>query len=203
MAKRNYRKSSKKIQPAELKIGFTVKNTGKNYVDLSQSASLVNRRFYRQGLNWAVSHFTFYKSTPTETGAVGVTVSKLPTSWVLSNAWEKSFIAWQKMNNEALAEAPSVKPNFLDFKIFANADHHTLGIGANVLPTDVQNNTISTGDWESSKVVVPFGPASPGNTAEFEFVALGASYPGISPASGFNAVSLIRDTLLLGVYLIL
>ena len=179
-----------KIQPAELKIAFTVKNTGKNYIDLSQSASLINRRFYRQGLNWAVSHFTFYKSTPTETGAAGVTVSRLPQSWIMSNAWEKSFRSWQKMNNEALAESPSVKPKFLDFKIYMDAGHHTAGYAANVLPTDVANNAITVGEWESSKLRIP-DTTIVGNTRDREMIAIGPSYPG-NGASGLNAVSLIE-----------
>ena len=28
-----------------------------SYIDLSQCASIINRRFYRQGLNWAVAGF--------------------------------------------------------------------------------------------------------------------------------------------------
>ena len=42
-----------------------------------------------------------------------------------------------------------------------------------------------------SKIVVPFGPASPANTTDFELIATGASYPGAG-ASGVNAVSLIE-----------
>ncbi len=179
-----------KIQPAELKLAFTINESGKNYLDISQAASLINRRFYRQGLNWAVSHFTFYKNSPTETGSAGVSVAKLPTSWIMSNAWEKAFRAWQKMNNEALAENPSVKPKFLDFKIYANADHHQLGFARNLLPTDIQGNTITPGEWESSKLRIPDTTVL-GNTRDREMIAIGASYPG-NGATGQNAVSLIE-----------
>ncbi len=180
-----------KIQPAELKLAFTIKNSGKNYIDLSQSASLINRRFYRQGLNWAVSHFTFYKSTPTESNAVGVTIAKLPSSWIMSNAWEKGFRAWQKMNSEASEEAPSVRPKFLDFKIYANKDHHTAGFGSNLLPTDVQANQITPGEWVASKFIIPDTTSATGGIENREVLALGASYPGIG-ASGLGAVSLIE-----------
>ena len=51
-------KSSNKIQPSELTLRFRTPDfSGSDsfYVDLSQAASLVNRRFYRQGINWAVA----------------------------------------------------------------------------------------------------------------------------------------------------
>ena len=59
MAKRKYSKMSK-IQPAEMTLNFVTDTVdagtvGNFYIDLSQCASIVNRRFYRQGINWAVS----------------------------------------------------------------------------------------------------------------------------------------------------
>ena len=180
-----------KIQPAELKIALQMRAAGYHYVDLSQCASIINRRFYRQGLNWAVSHFTFYKTTPTETGADGVSVSKLPNTWVMSNAWEKSFRAWQRMNKEALAENESVKPKFLDFKVFMNSAHHTAGSAANLRPVDQAANLATAGEWVYSKVVVPETTTGTGAVTEYELIAIGANNPGVG-ASGLNAKSLIE-----------
>jgi hypothetical protein len=154
-----------------------------SYLDLSQVASLVNRRFYRQGINWAVAGFKFIGAT----GLAGeISITKLPNTWVLANSWEKSMRTWMKMNREALAETESVRPKFLDFKIYADSGHHQAGYAANLLPSG-----ITAGEWIPSKAVVPFGPASPGNTAEFEFVAVGQNFPGAG-ASGLNAVSMIE-----------
>ena len=77
----------------------------RSYIDLSQVASLVNRRFYRQGINWAVAGF---KVSSTRTGFVNI--FKLPNTWVMSNAWEKSMRTWMRMNKEAMEEAASVRP---------------------------------------------------------------------------------------------
>ena len=63
-----------------------------------------------------------------------VTISKLPNTWTMSNSWRKSMEAWQKMNREALQETESVRPRFLDFKVYADADHHQLGFGQNLIP---------------------------------------------------------------------
>ena len=189
MAKRSYSRKGSKIQPAAMTLTFNydVAETPNAFIDLSQVASLVNRRFYRQGINWAVAGF---KVLTTGTGQIQI--SKLPNSWVMSNSWEKSFRTWTKMNSEAMEETPSIRPKFLDFKIYADAAHHQLGFGANLLPVSSGLGAFAPGEWIPSKAVVPFGPASPGNTAEFEFVATGGNFPGASAATGFNAVSLIE-----------
>ena len=125
----------KKIEPAVKTLLFQLDGSEggpyEYYIDLSQCASLVNRRFYRQGINWAVSSMKLFTSVGT---VAEVSVEKLPETWVMSNAWMKGFKAWQRMNNEALEENESVRPRFLDFKIYADAEHHNNGYGANLLP---------------------------------------------------------------------
>jgi len=187
MAKRSYSRKGNKIQPAEQTLTFVQEETGAATIDTSQCASLVNRRFYRQGINWAVAGFKFSSTSPGR-----INVSKLPNTWVMSNAWEKSFRTWTKMNNMAMEETESIRPKFLDFKVYADSLHHTAGYNANLLPISLTSGNAVAGEWVSSKAVVPFGPASPGNTVEFEFVATGQNFPGISPATGHNAVSLIE-----------
>ncbi len=188
---RNTRRSHgvKKIEPAVMTLAFTTSPSAggviNDYIDLSQVASLVNRRFYRQGLNWAVAGIKVLGVKD-----ANIIVSKLPTTWVMSNAWEKGFRTWQKMNNEALQEAESVKPKFLDFKIYADSNHHNAGFGANLLPSDAANNVFTAGEWSSSKYVVPAGGTT--NVSSREVIAIGANYPGVSAATGLNAVSLIE-----------
>lgn len=178
MAKRNYRKSSKKIQPAVQNLffatpEFSVPGGGLRtdfYIDISQCASLVNRRFYRQGLNWAVAGFKFNTSTDIDS----IEILKLPNTWVMSNSWEKAFRAWQKMNNNALEETPSIKPKFLDFKIYADDDHKDFK--NNLMPyagTPSASSRYIEGEWEPSKVVVPSQTA---NTVQsYEILATGAT----------------------------
>ncbi len=150
-------------------------------------ACLVNRRFYRQGINWAVGGF---KVSSLKAGTV--TLGKLPNTWVMSNSWEKGFRAWQRMNDEALAESESVKPRFLDYKIYANSDHHAAGFDGNLLPISFTGSGATAGEWEPSKMQIPTGTAgSQGNVATREIIAVGANYPGVG-FSGLDAVSLIE-----------
>ena len=184
-------KRMKKIEPAvqTLNFNFSVSagTTVNQTLDLSQCASLVNRRFYRQGINWAVSGIKVLTTGENNIGSI--TVQKLPETWVMSNAWEKGFRVWQRMNNEALEESESVRPRFLDFKIYADDVHHIAGYGANLLPLS-SVGTFLPGEWAPSKVHIP--TASPGYlAADREMIAVGASYPG-NGASGYNAVSLIE-----------
>jgi hypothetical protein len=104
---------SKKIEPAvqTLTLQTTSVDAGATeqfYVDLSQIASLVNRRFYRQGINWAVGGIKIITSVDGS-----IVTQKLPDTWVMGNAWEKSFRSWQEMNEKALEDTESIRPRFL------------------------------------------------------------------------------------------
>ncbi len=188
MARRKARiPQGKKIQPAVKTLQFTIP-TGNQYIDLSQCASLVNRRFYRQGLNWAVAGFTFFTAQGSS-GSIGI--SKIPDTWVASNAWKKGFATWQKMNNEALEEAESVRPKFLDFKVFMDDIHHAAGSAANLRPLDALGNIYTAGEWDYSSFLIP-DSSNPGAAQDREIIWTGANYPGASPASLLNAVSLIE-----------
>ena len=106
------RRRKSKIQPAVETLSFylqpvpvgTASGTGEiapgqvtYYCDLSQVASLANRRFYRQGLNWAVAGMRFNSTNVINVGGTtlvqqdapegSVVVQKLPNTWVMSNAW--------------------------------------------------------------------------------------------------------------------
>ena len=101
------------------------------YTDLSQCASMMNRKFFRQGLNWAVGGFTFMSAA----AASGqVVVEKLPDTWVMANAWTKGFKMWSDQQREALRTTESVAPKFHDFKIYMDSVHHSDGVALNKTP---------------------------------------------------------------------
>ena len=197
MAKRNYSKRSK-IEPAVQTFTFSTPSTPSGgtqtlYIDLSQVASIMNRRFYRQGINWAVGGFKVITGQPAAGQQLigSVTVEKLPNTWVMANAWTKSFKAWQKMIRNALegAGAESIKGKFLDFKIFADATHHTAGFAGNLLPFSPAG-VATPGEWIPSQFELP-NTTSNLSTPQ-DILAVGPNFPGISPATGRNAVSMIQ-----------
>jgi hypothetical protein len=145
---------AKKIQPAVMTFQYTVPaDTTLNYIDLSESASLLNRRFYRQGLQWVVAGFSLHGSNDAETKSLRV--NRIPNTWMASNAWEKGFRAWDKMNKNAMAENPSLKPKFYDFKIWFSSGHQNEG--GSLIPVDPFGGSYSAyqGEWVMSKYTAP------------------------------------------------
>ncbi|AXH79213.1 MAG: hypothetical protein [Circular genetic element sp.] len=159
------RRTSTKLQPAVRTLTFPIGDlSGGNvkFIDISQAASLVNRRFYRQGINWAVSGFTLHTSNvDAAVGTGSISIAKIPNTWVVSNAWEKAFRAWNKQQMDAVddAGAESAVARFRDFKVFADGAHVENGIIDNMLPgnlTDTNNwEYFAPGEWEASQIVLP------------------------------------------------
>ncbi len=188
MARRKARiPQGKKLQPSVKTMRFFLTRGASQYIDLSQCASLMNRRFYRQGLNWAVAGFSLF----TDTGTGEFVVYKIPDTWVASNAWEKGFHTWNELNDRALEEVESIKPKFTDFKVYMDGTHHAAGSGANLIPLDEAGNPYTQGEWDYSSIVIP-NQAAPGSSLDFDIIWTGGNYPGVSPATGKNAVSLIE-----------
>jgi len=177
--------SGSKIQPAPMTLTFATPDTagGRYYIDLSQAASIANRRFYRQGINWAVAGIKVISSK-----AGTFSVGKLPNTWVLSNAWEKMFRAWQRQQREVLEDGSqqSVRAKFNDFKIFADDQHLASGVSNNLLPVSYSGAVVNPGEWEISQIVIP-NYGTPGNNYEPYIIAVGDDVPGTG-----GAISMIK-----------
>ena len=179
----------RKLEPAVQTIAFTLP-FGDSTIDLSQCASIVNRRFYRQGINWVVAGFRVIKPGATPEAGTGVGVTRLPNTWILGNAWEKTFRHWQDLNKRAIEAGESLPGRFTDFKVFMDDIHHAAGKDQNLLPINSAGNVATVGEWEYSKIVIP-DTNNPGFSTEREIIAVGANYPATGP-SGLNAVSMIE-----------
>ncbi|AXQ66538.1 MAG: putative capsid protein [Circoviridae sp.] len=164
-------KKRNKIQPAAMTLTLSSRSVeagtvNRSYIDLSQVASIVNRRFYRQGINWAVAGFKFQALGPGT-----IQVCKLPNTWVTSNSWEKAFRMWNKQQMEAVddAGAQSTVAKFRDFKVFMEVNHVEDFIAngedlnaTNLLPiasTAVAGTPVPVlsagGEWQPSQIVIP------------------------------------------------
>ena len=171
----------KKLQPSALTFTFATTPgapgaTVRSTIDLSQCASILNRRFYRQGLNWAVAGFKI-----SSTGPGLALCGKVPNTWSTSNAWHKTFALWNKQMNDALEEGgnESLRARFSDFKVFADPAHRTAGFAGNLLPMDFGAATATAGEWDASHVVLPQTAADGTGTlidpTEFTLHMVGAS----------------------------
>ena len=159
------------MDPVQLKFGFDMPAApGTYYLDLSQVASLANRKFLRQGLNWAVSNIEFWSD-----GNSSCTISKLPQTWVMANSWNKGFASWRESRDQVLDGNPSIEAKYSDFKIYFDSQHQILGVANNILPYGFSTSLglDDSYEWESSELEIPNDPV-PGAVATYNVHALGA-----------------------------
>ena len=148
MAKKSYK--GPRMDPAVMRMSFDIESDVK-YLDLSQCASILNRRFYKQGIQWAVARITFVDTLGTADGTINV--QKIPTTWVAANSWKKSESAWDQMNDNAMEFTEGVKPRYYDYKIHMDQTHVASGFATNLLPLGF--TTATAGEWLPSEFVIP------------------------------------------------
>ncbi len=158
------------MQPSVLTMAFNVPD-GSSTIDISQCASILNRRFYRQGIQWAVAGFRVFTPIPVEAANKGILISRLPSTWTMGNSWEKAFSFWNRQQREALESAESAAARFRDFKIHMDAAHVDGTFANNLVPIDASSNTADKGEWEESQIVVPniIADASGSTVDPFEY----------------------------------
>lgn len=173
------RRKTTKIQPAVTRLWFHIDpNNERNYVDLSLACSAANRRFYRQGMRWAVAGMTLHTGSNT-TGDFDV--SKVPETWVAKNAFEKSKMLWMKSQDQVLDDQPSIPARYRDFKVFLDGEMTTatkqaVSTAAAVqndilLPVDRNNQIAKYGEWIYSTIQFPVdGGAAPPAARNLHFV---------------------------------
>lgn len=162
MARRKSYKKMASIQPAVTRLWFRIDATNqRNYVDLSLACSAANRRFYRQGITWAVAGMSLH----TTEGASGeFTVSKVPDTWVAKNSHSKAKALWMKSQNQVIDDQPSIKAKYRDYKIYLDEDMVNANItddntpsanGTIMLPIDSEDYNTKIGEWIYSTIQLP------------------------------------------------
>ncbi len=159
----------KKLEPAVLNMTFVLPPHAEGasttaFLDLSQCASKLNRRFYRQGLAWYVGGFSFLS-----TGTGNMTVASVWNNWTTGASWEKTFRTWKKQQDDVMrdAGAESAVAKYRDFKIHMNDHHVDAGFAANMVPVDSDGTPVLAGEWVASTVVLP-NAGGPGVEASFD-----------------------------------
>ena len=171
MAKRKYSMTkTKKIQPVPLKLNYIVSaDQATAYIDLMKDASMLARKFMRQGKLVAIGNVRItMPSASTPTAGNAVYVSTMQNNWCTSNAWHKAFAMWQKQTKEAIADSgsESAVARFRDFKVYMDDNHRDIGNlrPVNLGPFDqvgpypsavVTAPPPKNGEWLYSQIVIP------------------------------------------------
>ncbi len=140
----------------------------RNYIDMMQCHSLVNRVFARQGMNVLIESIEIGVQAG---GAFQASILRLPQHWACVNAWTKTMALWKKQQDETaeMADVESTRARYRDFKVYFDEDHVTAGYGANLLPAGFLITdgigTNETYEWFPSEIVIP-NDGAVGNTTE-------------------------------------
>ena len=187
------RRKARKVPPTEYTI-YAELAEGSTICDLGQLLSQINRKSFRQGMQYAVQSIEFYSDN------ADVVVSRLPHHWPMVNAWVKGMELWRKQQNDTAREAGLVDTiaAHRDFKVFGDAAHAdgsytvmTPKTIANGSPTSENYRTLTSAqgvsasvamDWQHSEIVVP-NKGGVGITEEFYLHVLGDDSTGGNTAS--------------------
>ena len=161
---------------AEKDLWFTFTQAGTYYIDIAQCLSLVNRRFYRQGMQYAVSDLEMNSD-----GVVTNLVYRMPETWIVASAWEKCMRHWLEQQNTFALESgiESTTAAYRDFKVYLDEDHTVLpgGMLGNAVPQGTRDlaalpaNTYY--EWDNSQITIP-NDGGAGVTTERTFHMIGA-----------------------------
>lgn len=157
MAKRRMTRS-RKIQPAQLDLAFTIPSGGgsgadsRSYIDTAKELSKVNRRGYSQARMYAYQGLTFiWRATP-DIATLELSVRTAGNTWVVHNAHVKGEALWHQMQDLVLDDNPSVAGKWHDFKVRLS----TQAVQARTLNVkDGYGVDVKSGEWDLSTFVMP------------------------------------------------
>jgi hypothetical protein len=116
------KKYSKK-SPTITRLAFEFQGSSTQFIDIARALSILNRKFYRQGVYYYVNSIELYNNTD---GFVDI--HTLPDNWITKNAWNRGFSIWNKMHDLVQRPLTQVSPaRYRDFKIYMSDLHRTTG----------------------------------------------------------------------------
>jgi hypothetical protein len=191
-------KKYKKSNPTQLRISFELPAQAgavSSYIDIARALSIVNRKFYRQGLYYYVNSVEVYNDEQ----AV-VDFMTIPDTWVTRNAWKRGFQLFQKMNSMADDPISGIgRPKYHDFKVkmTANQSHSNLSaaLNNNLLPAFYGENGVasipSNSEWVHSVFVSADSNQDSNGDADQFVVHMTGEHSGQDNA--WNSIGLIKS----------
>ena len=120
-------RAMRKMQAAHADLFFTADvddaNSSKLYVNVPKELSKVNRRLYECGRMYGIQGITYvFRGTPgtpphNAVATLEVTARTAGNTWVVQNAFVKGKALWDEMQRLVLADNPSIKGTWHDYKI--------------------------------------------------------------------------------------
>lgn len=146
-----------------INLDVDVTNNG-GFVDIAQCLSKLNRKLFRQGMQYVVSEIRINKSGAPNVD--GIQIGRIPENYVSTNAWVKGLAKWNEQQLDELREAGAedTSGKWRDFKVYMNVQHLGATSANNILPSGYGLANISGGtvyyEWAYSKFVKPMHDAT-------------------------------------------
>jgi len=153
------RKSVKKPQACSRVLTYIL-GTNESYCDIFRDLSALNRKLMRQGHSLVIEKVeAFFHVTEENPPGSGIPTFDTLTlsagvagdSWPVHNAWIKSKAMWHEMNQLVLADNPSIKAKWHDYKLYLD-DHMRSGTINAPFASGVP---VMMGEWNYSDFVLP------------------------------------------------
>ena len=142
-------KKYKKGTPTVTRLSFEFTGNDTKYIDLAKALSILNRKFFRQGVYYYVNSVEMYDN---ETSHVDLFTA--PDNWVTRAAHRRGKAIFDEMNDEAMKAVGNLAPKYHDFKVFLNTDHRTTGSLSPSLYNAAGANTLEqANEWLYSVLV--------------------------------------------------
>ena len=139
------------MQPAHTVLTYQIGN-GNSFVDIAEGLSKVNRKLYRQGMEYAVGKVTFgYQANPGQILNVSLGAYTAGNTWTVHNAWKKAYAHWSAQQRTARRLiGQSAKPTWEDFKVYLDDVHRSVG---NETLIDLNGDAVGSGEWDYSRLI--------------------------------------------------
>ena len=115
--KKRSKRRTKMMEPAVTSLFYEMPVGTSRYIDIAADLSRLNRKLYAQGMQYVVAGITVTDDVGV-TSALDVQIRTAGNTWVTHNAWMKGCALWHQMQEEVLADNPSVKGKWHDYKVF-------------------------------------------------------------------------------------
>ncbi len=152
--KRSKRRSGK-MEPAITSLIYEMPVGTSRYIDIAADLSRLNRKLYRQGYQYVVAGITVTDDVGV-TSALDVQIRTAGNTWITQNSWSKGCALWHEMQQEVLADNPSVKGKWHDYKVYLTENQSTGSSGNTISALDGASGAWPAGaEWNISTYVLP------------------------------------------------
>lgn len=139
-------KKYKHSNPTITRLQFDMSGGDTEFIDIGMALSILNRKFYRQGVYYYVNSIEVYNA---EEGAIDF--HTIPDNWVTKNAWKRGLKTYAKMNALVDEVSDVGRPKYHDFKVYMSNLHRENGtVSPELCGINQTTQNMPADEWQHS-----------------------------------------------------